>query len=160
MPDLTIASAVDTFLGSADQAEMRANLGISAVPIILSAKNVAVLTSGAPADIASISVPSWVTRWMLVGSAVGATSRLIAESAAGSLSAATFGVYDGAGGTGNVVSLGSITGPASANLGSLIGAVAVGTVAFSTSSTIYIRQTANSANAGTVSFYLVVFPFL
>jgi len=28
MPDLTIASAVDTFLGSADQAAMRTNLGL------------------------------------------------------------------------------------------------------------------------------------
>lgn len=136
-------------------------LGLYAkTPIILSAKNVTVLTSGAPADIASISVPSWVTRWMLVGSSVGATSRLIAESAAGSLSAATFAVYDGSGGAGNVVSSGSITGPSSANLGTLIGAAAPGTLAFSTSSTIYIRQTANSANAGTCSFYLAVFPFL
>ena len=160
MPNLTLVSAVDTFLASADQAEMRANLGISTVPIILSVKNVTVLTSGAPADIASISVPSWVTRWTLVGSGVGATSRLIAESAAGSLSAATFVVLDGAGGTGNMVSTGSTTGPASANLGTVIGAAAPGTLAFSTSSTIYIRQTANSANAGTMSFYLVVFPFL
>lgn len=160
MPNLTLVSAVDTFLGSADQAEMRENLGISAVPIILSVKNVTVLTSGAPADIASITVPAWVTRWMLVGSSVGATSRLIAESAAGSLSAATFAVLDGAGGVGNFVSSGTITGPSSANLGSLIGAAAPGTLAFSTSSTIYIRQTANSANAATASFYLVVFPFL
>ncbi len=160
MPDLTLSSAVDTFLGSADQAEMRANLGISAVPIILSVKNVAVLTSGAPADIASISVPAWVTRWTLVGSSVGATSRLIAESAAGSLGAATFVVYDSSGGAGNVLSGGSITGPSSANLGVLIGATPPGSLAFSTASTIYIRQTANSANAGTCSFYLVVFPFL
>ena len=86
--------------------DMRTALGLDSVtPIILSAKNVTVLTSGAPADIASITVPSWVTRWMLVGSSVGATSRLIAESAAGSLSAATFVVLDAAGGSGNFARL-------------------------------------------------------
>lgn len=160
MPDLTIASAVDTFLGSADQAEMRTNLGISAVPIILSMKNVTVLTSGAPADIASITLPSWLTRWALPNHGVGnIQSRLIAETASGTLAAASFTCYTAASGGGSAVS-NAITGPTAAGLGSSISGIAPTTAASFTSNTIYIRQTANSANAGTVSFYLMLLPFL
>lgn len=202
MPDLTLSSSVDTFLGSADQAAMLVNLGLSTpttigkailnltnpgaitflrinadntpsalsatdmrtalgldsvTPIILSAKNVTVLTSGAPADIASITVPSWVTRWTLRGSGFGATSAIYSESGSGDFSAASFTCYDAAGGSGNAVT-GATVGPATAQRMSGFGASS--TIPLSTSSTIYIRQTANSANAATASFYLVVFPFL
>ena len=160
MPDLTIASAVDTFLGSADQAEMRANLGISAVPIILSVKNVTVLTSGAPADIASITLPSWLTRWALPNHGIGnIQSRLIAETTSGTLAAASFTCYTAASGGGSAVS-NAISGPTAAGLGSGISGIAPSTAAAFTSNTIYIRQTANSANAGTASFYLMLLPFL
>jgi len=160
MPDLTIASAVDTFLGSADQAEMRANLGISAVPIILSVKNITVLTSGAPADIASITLPSWLTRWSIPISSVGnITSRVIAETASGTLAGASFTCYTAASGGGSSVTA-NFFGPTSAGTGAVINGITPATTAAFTSNTIYIRQTANSANAGTCSFYLVVFPFL
>lgn len=157
MPNLTLVSAVDTFLASADQAEMRANLGISTVPIILSAKNVTVLTSGAPADIASISVPSWVTRWILRGTGFGAMSCFYSEAGSGDFTAASFTCYDGVGGTGNAVTSSSVGIATAQRLNSWS---ASASIPFSTSNTIYIRQTANSANAATASFYLVVFPFL
>lgn len=136
----------------------RAILGFAAMtPIILRVKNVTVLTSGAPADIASISVPAWVTRWALRGTGFGAHSALYAEGGSGNFSAASFTVYDGANGSGNAIS-GTVAGGATAER---MTAVAANTNApLSTSNTIYIRQTANSANAATASFYLVVFPFL
>lgn len=161
MPDLTLSSAVDTFLGSADQAEMRANLGISAVPIILSVKNVTVLTSGAPADIASITVPSWLTRWSIPLTSISIHfSRVIAETASGTLASAAFTCYTQAGGAGSAVTA-NIVGPPASGYGSNINGITAGgaTPAF-TSNTIYIRQTANSANAGTASFYLMLLPFL
>lgn len=138
--------------------DLRTALGLESVsPIILSVKNVTVLTSGAPADIASISVPAWVTRWALRGTSFGAHSALYAEGGSGNFSAASFTVYDGANGSGNAIS-GAVTGGATAER---MTAVAANTNApLSTSNTIYIRQTANSANAATASFYLVVFPFL
>jgi len=160
MPDLTLSSAVDTFLGSADQAEMRANLGISAVPIILSVKNVTVLTSGAPADIAAISVPAWVARWSIpIGTLGNFTSRLIAETASGTLTGASFTCYTAAAGGGSAVSA-AFSGSTAAGLGTGIHGITPSTAAAFTSNTIYIRQTANSANAGTVSFYLMLLPFL
>lgn len=133
-------------------------LGLYAkTPIILSVKNITVLTSGAPADIASISVPSWVTRWTLRGSGLGATSAIYSESGSGDFSAASFTCYDAAGGAGNAISS-VIAGLATAQRIGSLGAST--TIPLSTSNTIYIRQTANSTNAGTCSFYLVVFPFL
>ena len=160
MPNLTLVSAVDTFLGSADQAEMRANLGISAVPIILSMKNVTVLTSGVPADIASITLPSWLTRWSIpLGSIGNFTSRIIAETASGTLAGASFTCYTAASGGGSAVTA-NIFGPSAAALGGVINGITPSTAAAFTSNTIYIRQTANSANAGTVSFYLMLLPFL
>lgn len=161
MPNLTLVSAVDTFLGSADQAEMRANLGISTVPIILSVKSVTVLTSGAPADIASITLPSWLTRWSIpLGSVGNFTSRIIAETASGTLAGASFTCYTAASGGGSAVTT-ATAGPAAAALGSGINGINPTSVAAAfTSNTIYIRQTANSANAGTVSFYLMLLPFL
>lgn len=136
----------------------RAILGFAAMtPIILSVKNVTVLTSGAPADIASISVPAWVTRWTLRGTGIGASSGFYSEAGSGDFSAASFICYDGAGATGNAVSNSSVGGGTAQRITSLSGASGI---PFSTSNTIYIRQTANSANAATVSFYLVVFPFL
>lgn len=154
---LPVSTDVDTFMQSANQADMRSALGISYPVIVLSVKNVTVLTAGAPADIASISVPSWVTRWTLRGSGFGAISAIYSESGSGDFSAASFTCYDAAGGAGNAITT-STVGPATAQR--LSNFSASGTIPLLTSNTIYIRQTANSANAATASFYLVVFPFL
>ena len=138
--------------------DLRTALGLESVsPIILSVKNVTVLTSGAPADIASITVPSWVTRWILRGISFSATSCFYSEAGSGDFSAASFTCYDGAGGTGNAVTSSSAGIATAQRLNSWS---ASSSIPFSTSNTIYIRQTANSANAATASFYLVVFPFL
>lgn len=157
---LPVSAAVGSFMQSANQADMRSALGISYPVIVLSAKNVTVLTSGAPADIASITLPSWLTRWSIPNHGVGnIQSRLIAETASGTLAGASFTCYTAASGGGSAVS-NAITGPTAAGVGSSISGIAPTTAAAFTSNTIYIRQTANSANAGTVSFYLMLLPFL
>ena len=142
--------------------DMRTALGLDSVtPIILSAKNVTVLTSGAPADIASITLPSWLTRWSIpLGSVGNFTSRVIAETASGTLAGASFTCYTAASGGGSAVTT-ATAGPTAAALGSGINGINPTSVAAAfTSNAIYIRQTANSANAGTVSFYLMLLPFL
>lgn len=141
--------------------DMRTALGLESVsPIILSVKNVTVLTSGAPADIASITLPSWLTRWSIpLGSIGNFTSRIIAETASGTLAGASFTCYTAASGGGSAVTA-NIFGPSAAALGGVINGITPATAAAFTSNTIYIRQTANSANAGTVSFYLMLLPFL
>jgi hypothetical protein len=140
-------------------------LALQGFPIVLSAKNITVLTSGAPADIASITLPSWFTRGCLFFATSSTTtpSRIIAETAAGTLAGASVGLFGSAGGT-NAINTAQ-TLPASA--GSSVGMWTTGTggnifgpsTAYG-NNTIYIRQTANSANAGTISVYLVLMPFL
>jgi len=133
---------------------------LQGMPIVVSARNITVLTSGAPSDIASITLPAWLTRYMPgVGtSATTCWSRIIAETAAGTLAAGQFGVYSGAGGTGTLMTTGAVTTlPVSAGATSPVQFTAGAVFA---NNTIYIRQTANSANAGTISVYLVLVPFL
>ena len=129
------------------------------LPITLYVKNVTVLTTGAPADIATIPIPSGMTRFKFCGtSAAASTSNAVAETAAGTLAGASFTVYDAASGGGNQIST-AFNGPSSATgAGQAVPILSnLGTTAPS-SSTLYIRQTANSANAGTVSFYITIYP--
>jgi hypothetical protein len=127
-------------------------------PLILSVRNISVLTSGSPSDIASISVPSWISRYMLMlgNSSATAQCRIIQETG-GALNSGTFGVYSGPNASGSLMNTAS-----TANLPSGVGTTApiVFTATLQTASTIYIHQTVNSANAGTVSVYLVLLPFL
>lgn len=135
-------------------------LALQGYPIVISAKNITVLTSGAPADIASITLPAWLTRYMPgVGTSTQTCwSRIIAETAGGTLGAGQFGVYSGAGGTGTLMTTSAATVlPSSAGATSPVQFTAGAVFA---NNTIYIRQTANSANAGTISVYLVLVPFL
>lgn len=130
-------------------------------PITLYAKSVTVLTAGAPADIATITIPAGITRWMVQanitdGVLLGCLSYV--ETAAGTLADATYDVRTAAsgGGTGIAADAGleaasggyTTMAPAFGGTGLLVG----------TASTLYIRQTANSANAGTVSFYITIYP--
>lgn len=126
-------------------------------PITLYVKSVTVLTSGTPSDIATIPVPVGITRYHTTGSsAAGSTSFLIAETATATLAGANFTAWDAAGGTGNQL-ISTTAGPTAS--GVIVAALALPLIA-GTGSTVYIRQTANSANAGTISFYITIFPIL
>jgi hypothetical protein len=80
-----------------------------------------------------------------------------ASSAAGTLAAASFTFRDTSGGGGNALNAG-IIGPPAVN--QVQAAAATQANLTFTSSTIYVRQTANSANAGTCTFYIEITPIL
>jgi hypothetical protein len=147
---------ITAFLGAANNTAAKEALALATVqPFIISFKNVTVLTTGAPADVASVTLPSWCTRYRLAQSGV---HLCIAESAAGTLAGASFVVRDTAGGGGNPIS-NTFAGPASTSV--VVAPVNSGTsVLPSTAGTIYLHQSANSANAGTISVYLVIVPLL
>jgi hypothetical protein len=132
----------------------------SNAPITLYVKSVTVLTSATPADIATITIPAGITRWMLTSAANIGT--VIAETASGTLAGGNFVLFDASGGGGNQMSVNPVTFPAGTTGAnsriSINGQLATTAQMWSTSNTLYIRQTANSANAGTVSFYLTIWP--
>jgi hypothetical protein len=136
-----------------------ATMGIKAsdanafLPIILYVKSVTVLTTGAPADIATISIPAGITRFRVTGASKD--SVFFSETASGTLGGANFALWDAAGGTGVNLEA-AAAGPAAVSTVAFWSSVSPGN--FSTSGTIYIRQTANSANAGTLSFYIEIIP--
>lgn len=146
--------AVDMATQAELDAVAAAKLSNGATPIVVAFKNVTVLTSGAPADVASITLPSWCTRWRL-----SPTAHLcIAESASGTLAGASLTVRDAASGGGSAVTA-SFFGPASTSVVVLPAATLL-SILPTTANTIYLHQTANSANAGTVSVYLTLVPLL
>ncbi len=129
-----------------------------ASPIMLSSKSVTVGIAGSPADVATISIPSAFSRWRVIGSTgINSPSGLVAETAAGTLASAAFEAWSAAGGTGTQV-LSSATGPTAAGALSAWPAVAANNIF--TGSSIFVRQTSNSLNAGTVSFYVFVVPLI
>jgi hypothetical protein len=82
---------------------------------------------------------------------------MFAETAAGTLVGASFVIRDGAAGTGTILSA-PATGPTAAALLTAITMPSTYQPAWSTGTTIYINQTVASLNAGTISFYLDLFP--
>lgn len=135
----------------------------TATPIILSTKpsspnGVTVLTAGSPADIATIAIPAGITRWRVIPNT--GQGIMLAESASGTLAAGTIALFDGAGGTGNAITV-AIGGPSvSGGITGISGSTAGTMNAVSSSGTIYIRQTVNSVNAGALSFYITILPLL
>lgn len=151
----TYSADITTFLGSANDTAAKEALGLAEVqPFFVAFKNVTVLTSGAPDDVASVALPAWCTRFRL--STVGHVC--VAESASGTLAGASFLVQDTAGGAGATIS-GTWLGNASTSV-VVLPINSSTSVIPSTVSTIHLRQTANSANAGTISVYLMVVPLL
>ena len=151
--NLTSAGAALT--EAANATDQKTALGLASVqPFIVAFKNVTALTTGAPTDIATVTLPSWCTRYSIASTG----SRLLAESTSGTLASASFTVRDAAAGAGNALTTAAL-GPASTNVTVLVSGT-VATVAPLTASTLYLRQTANSGNAGVVSMYLLVTPLL
>lgn len=133
---------------------------IALAPRTLVAKNIPILTTGAPADIAALIIPAGITRWALpcFNSEGFSPAYIIAESGAADLSAATFDVRSAPSGAGALL-VNSWSGP---NPPPIVSTGFPGgdetTPVISTASTVTIRQTTNSAHAGVCSFYLTIFP--
>ncbi len=159
MSNLTVSSKVDTFMqATTSEGMQKAVLDTSAaiaMPIVIAFKNVTVLTTGSPADVASITLPSWLTRWRAL---VGNVHVCVAESASGTLAGANFSAWTAANGGGNGV-CSIFLGPSSTSVIVAVSAASTGFVP-QTASTIYLRQTTDSANAGVISVYLTIIPCL
>jgi hypothetical protein len=129
-------------------------------PILLSVKNVTLRTTGAPADIATITIPAWITRWALTGLA-NTTSLNAIFCETGDSTAALSAAYTAAAGAGVLMFTAVEVGVAPA---------AVKWVPSSSQSKfyttashgniIYIRQTVNSTLAATCSYYVFLVPYL
>jgi len=154
----TMTAAGATLVEAADAAAQKTALGLAAVqPFMLAIKNVTVLTTGAGStvDVATVTLPSWCTRYRLTFSG---TSICFAESASGTLAGASFIIRDAASGGGNVMNT-TFSGPASTSV--VVQVTATSTSAIpATAQTLYLTQTANSANTGVISVYLMVMPLL
>lgn len=134
----------------------------SFAPFCVYAKNVPVLATGCPADIATIPVvdqngnplPAG-TRFQILGTTlVTSTGAAICES--GGPVNCGFSVWDAAGGTGvNLISNFS----ADINVGqvAVVGPAVGGPTPYSTSSNLYLRQPSNSTHAAVMSVRLTIY---
>jgi hypothetical protein len=114
------------------------NVTLRAVPIA---------TSGSPNDRASKAIPSGITRWRPV------RATILCATAAGTLAAASAGIFTQAAGAGTAIvdatALTPFTGANQVrdlNLGTINTAI--------TDQNIFIRQTVNSGNAGTLDILI------
>lgn len=111
---------------------------------------VAVLTTGSAADLASIVLPTRLTRYAVQN--VYVTS----VTAAGTLAAATIDLRTAAAGGGSSIltAATALTGLTTLNLAQSVSAAAIGVTY--TAGTIYLRQTVDSLSAGTIMIVVVV----
>lgn len=127
-------------------------------PIILAVKNVTIKTTGSPADIATITVPAGITKYRVLGSSAATMPAvaMIPNTFSATMAAATFQLNDAAANGGqNLTQTGTGPGTSAQSTG-----IAAGNNTFATASTLYIRQTVDSANAGTLDFYVMLYPTL
>lgn len=123
-------------------------------PLVVAIKNVSVVTSGAPLDVATISLPAWLTKYTLAPSG----SRCVPVTFSATMAGASFLVSDAANNADASKNINtSFLGPATAT--GQVNVIGSSSVPI-TGGTLYVRQTANSANAGTISIYLLILPCL
>jgi hypothetical protein len=110
-------------------------------------RGVPIATSGSPADRQSAAIPSGITRWRPV------RATIICATATGTLAAASAGIFTQAAGAGTAIvdatALTPFTGANQVrdlNLGTINTAI--------TDQNIFIRQTVNSGNAGTLDILI------
>ncbi len=143
-------------------AALEARLSVNNGLYILRANDITVLTSGAPDDVATIVLPSWLTRWAFCAWSSALNSippnRIFATSAAGTLAGASFVIYDGPGGTGNALC--TYSGPSGTSDTAQPSITSAVQTAIRTTGTLYLRQTSNSANAGVVGLRVGILPLV
>lgn len=106
-------------------------------------KSVPIATSGSALDRASITLPAEVTRWIPI------RTQYQIRTAAGTVAAAQFGIYTGAAATGTtIVTAAALTAMTAADKTISPTTIALATVL--TATTIYLHQTVDAANAGTM----------
>jgi Pectate lyase superfamily protein len=125
----------------------------SAAPIYVALKSVTLLTTGTPANLATIVLPTGITRYFIPAAS---SIQCYAETAAGTLAAGTIQLRTATSGGGSQIGS-TITPPASAS--AMTTTAGSDTVPLS-ATTIYLYQTGSSGNAGTVSIYIKLVPIL
>jgi hypothetical protein len=131
----------------------------SGMGVMCKAVSIAVTAGvGAGTDVATITVPTGISRFRMITSAGTACPHsIVTESQAGSMSGVTFGLFEQAGGAGQ--QLLSTTGPSTSAPGVVAWAAQGSGILLSTVSTLYVRMVANAAsNNGVVSFYVWLMP--
>jgi hypothetical protein len=124
-------------------------------PVILASATVNILTAGAPADVATITIPAWIQRWSVGAAGLADGFRIYNNTAAGSLAAGTCQVRTAASGGGSNLTPVLAPSAGAASYNSTTNAALPTTF---TSNTLYINQTVNSASSGTVTFYVRIIP--
>lgn len=126
-------------------------------PMTFYVKGVTILTAGAAnTDIATIVLPTGFSRYFpaQAGAASGG-GRIIVISAAGTFAGAgTFAVRDAANGGGGIL----FSAGVGSGAGTSVGMPVTASTTIFTSSTLYINQPSNSANAGTCDFAFTLWP--
>lgn len=123
----------------------------SFIPVFVETHGLTIFTTGASENLGTITIPAGITRYYIP--AAGAI-QCYAETAAGTLAAGTIQLRTATSGGGSQMGS-TITPPASS--GAMTTTAGVNTTAW-TATTVYLYQTGNSANAGTVSVGLWIVP--
>ena len=124
--------------------------------VVLSAKSQTVATAGSPLDTCSISVPAGITRYRLVGSSpANSLCTIVTETQAGTPAAASFQLQTASGGAGTTLLV--ATNPSN-GANTSVGWQPGSSGPVVTAASLFVRQTINSANAATASFYVVIEP--
>ncbi len=127
--------------------------------IVLSAKNVAITTTGSPKDIATITIPAGITRWRAFSASTTSNlSWILNESQTGTMAAASIAVRDATAGGGNIIF--SATNPPATSGPTTVGWIVNSSTLTYTSGTLTVRQTIDAANTGVISFYVAIQPLL
>lgn len=158
-PASAAANNIPVFDGNSGK--LLSDSGISyqgGMPVLVKSGVLNVLTAGAPADIGTISIPAWVTRWAMGTAAPGSPSRVLAITAAGTLAAGAITLRDTPAGGGSAFSA-SVILPASSTNCTPIGQSGAATYQTNVF-TVHVNQTTNSANAGTIQIWLWLWPLL
>lgn len=125
----------------------------SFLPILVATKSVTMLTAATPASLGTVVLPAGITRWMTTTST---SLYCYAETASGTLAAGTIQVRTAAAGGGTQL-WGTLTPPASAGtITTQLGS----SNSMQTATTLFLWQTGNSANTGTISLYFLIYPAL
>ena len=124
-----------------------------------SVKNLSLTTNSSPIDLGSITLPPGLTRWIpFLSRSDTALSVAVSESASGSLAAGSIQLFSNSGGAGTSLSSATALTNLTAASKTTIITTGVAGIAPQAGNKIFVRQTVNSGNSGSISVYIFVMP--
>lgn len=129
------------------------------LPIIVYKKTIALSTSG-NVDLATITLPNGIARWIPVAgrTADSYMSVVVAEGSTSTLAASVLTLWSATGGTGTQLSVSSTLTNLNGTINRAQSIPGNNGIPAQTGTSIVIRQTSASANAGNVSVYFAIIP--